>query len=673
MLNPLIGYAVAAALVAVCAYLWIGRRNERTRREQSERRLEELATTSSDWIWEMDTEGRFTYFSDAYARKCGIPAEETLGRTRKEFFDNCLPPDELADMEKWKRFEENFQRRKPFEDFVYSVIDANGQRRTLRACGAPFFAADGEYLGFKGTGTNLTLQIAAEREIEARRRQLHSIVDNEPAHITLKDLDGRYELVNRAFADGWGLRPEEMIGKTLRELTDPAYIEETEGHDRAVMLTGKPVIRERNIVSPDGSIYAQMVTKFPVRDERGEITGVGSFSSNITELKNTQRILAQREEEFRSIFESSHIGMCLQNALGQRLLVNQAYCDLLGLKREELEGSYVVDFTHPEDVDESADVLQKLNTGETAFARFEKRFMRTDGDVVWADVNISPLRLKDETETRSISQIIDITEKKRAERALLDAKEQAEMANRTKSEFLANMSHELRTPLNSVIGFSQILMTEMFGPLGESRYLDYSRDIYASSSHLLNVITDILDISKIEAGEATSVPGEVDLTETINACIAMIAPRATAKDIDLRLELPLGLPKLYVDARQQKQILLNLLSNAVKFTPDQGEIIISAYLEADSALAIEVRDNGIGIAPEDINKVLEPFGQARSKADRSHEGTGLGLSLSKSLTELNGGQLRLQSKLGEGTSVIIRYPAAQTVSQARTPLAAQAE
>ncbi len=168
-------------------------------------------------------------------------------------------------------------------------------------------------------------------------------------------------------------------------------------------------------------------------------------------------------------------------------------------------------------------------------------------------------------------------------------------------------------------------------------------------------------------------PGEVDLAETINACITMIAPRAVAKRIELRLELPPGLPRIYVHGRQQKQILLNLMSNAVKFTPEQDKIVISAAIKTDNSLAIKVRDNGIGIAPEDNGKVLEPFGQARSKADRSHEGTGLVLSLSKSLTELNGGQLRLQIKVAGGTSVIIRYPAEKVVSSEHPPIAAQAE
>lgn len=353
--------------------------------------------------------------------------------------------------------------------------------------------------------------------------------------------------------------------------------------------------------------------------------------------------------------------MCLQNEVGRRLFVNQAYCDLLGVPRDELEGSTIIDYTHPDDIDASADIMRQLNSGEVDYVRFEKRFIRQDGSVVWTDVNISTLRLSGDNEPRAIAQIMDITDKKESEAALISAKEQAEMANRTKSEFLANMSHELRTPLNSIIGFSQILMSEMFGNLGNERYVEYSRDIHDSSTHLLSVISDILDISKIEAGEATVMPSAIDIPETIRSCVTMIETRAEMKGIEIEINLPNALPKLYVDIRQQKQILLNLLSNAVKFTPDDGKIVVTARVEPEGSICIEVRDNGIGIAAEDMEKIFEPFGQVQSKPNRPHEGTGLGLSLSKSLTELNGGRLKLVSEIGKGTSVSVHFPAEKTV------------
>ena len=661
MSETLTVLAVVFAIIGTGAFYRHRWKQERICRTRAEERLEELSAASTDWLWETDADGRYTYFSDTYIRNCGISTSEVLGLTRREFLADRLPDEELTNSTKWENFWQTVEAQQPFEGFVFTLFDSDQAVLTLRLSGAPVFSNDGAFQGYRGTGTNLTTQLNAQRELESRRNLLRSIIDNAPGQITLKDTDGRYGLVNAAFAEGWGLQPKDMIGKTLREVAGPDYIEETEAHDRAVLMSRKPVIRERSVISPDGSLDVHMITKFPIPNASGDISGIGTFSSDITELKETQKILSKREEEFRSIFESSHIGMCLQNASGRRLFVNQAYCNILGVPREELEGSTIIDFTHPDDIDNSADVLRKLNTGESEYARFEKRFIRADGSVVCADVNMSTLRLSGDNEARAIAQIIDITDQKQSESALIDAKEQAEMANRTKSEFLANMSHELRTPLNSIIGFSQILMTEMFGSLGNPRYVEYSRDIYDSSTHLLSVISDILDISKIEAGEATVMPGEVYIPDAIRACVTMIETRAEIKDIDIDIDLPDDLPQIYVDVRQQKQILLNLLSNAVKFTPDGGKIVISARLEPDESLCIQVEDNGIGIAAQDIQKIFEPFGQVQSKPDRPHEGTGLGLSLSKSLTELNGGQLRLASELGKGTRVSIHFPPEKVV------------
>lgn len=657
MFEVLVGSMVAALLAVVGLYyrsLW---RQEATARRDAETRFRELSNASSDWIWETDQHDRYSYFSDTYARKCGVAAEITLGLTRDEFIQNRLPDHELAASEKWQKIREDVSARRPFSDFIYDLIDDEGTIRIIRLSGTPNFDQQGNFRGYCGTGANITAQHEAELAAERRRALLRSIIDNAPAQISLKGLDGRYRLVNQAFADSRGLDPLELVGKTHQEVSLPGHSAEAAKHDQAVLLANAPVTRERDVVLPNGSHYCEIVTKFPIRDSEGQTTGIGSFSQDISELKATQQSLSIREEEFRSTFESSHIGMCLQSPSGRRLYVNRAYCDMLGATRDELENSSVIDFTHPDDIDESAAMLQKLNSGEAAFVRFEKRFVRADGRIVWTDVNISSLRMSNGNEASAISQIIDITDRKQTEAALIDAKELAEMANRTKSEFLANMSHELRTPLNSIIGFSQILTTEMFGKLGSDRYVEYSKDIFDSSTHLLHVISDILDISKIEAGEATVMPAEVDIPEIIESCVTMIETRASLKNLTVEIDLPADTPSLYVDARQQKQILLNLLSNAVKFTPEGGSIAVAVEQLDDGSLAITVRDTGIGIAQEDLKKVLEPFGQAQSKPDRSHEGTGLGLSLSKSLTELNGGTLTLESQLGQGTCVTITFPA----------------
>jgi signal transduction histidine kinase len=248
----------------------------------------------------------------------------------------------------------------------------------------------------------------------------------------------------------------------------------------------------------------------------------------------------------------------------------------------------------------------------------------------------------------------DITAQVNDAFALREAKERAEVANRAKSEFLANMSHELRTPLNAILGFSDIIKGQLFGRDVADRYSDYANDIHKSGSHLLSIINDILDLSKIEAGQVTLSDEERTLASLVDEARTLLGDKHEAA---FEIVLPQPALRLRVDSRKFRQILLNLLSNAFKFTPTGGTVTLSAGHARGGGIAVTVRDTGIGIAPENIEKVLAPFGQVESAFSRRHHGTGLGLPLAKSLAELHGGTLRVESVLNEGTAVTIRLPA----------------
>jgi signal transduction histidine kinase len=218
------------------------------------------------------------------------------------------------------------------------------------------------------------------------------------------------------------------------------------------------------------------------------------------------------------------------------------------------------------------------------------------------------------------------------------------------------MSHELRTPLNAIIGFSEIIEKEMFGPIGSPRYTEYANDIHESGTHLLNLINDILDVSKAEAGKIELQESQILLADLVDASLRLILPRARESAVALTEPHVDHLPPVRADERRLKQVLINLLSNAVKFTPSGGRVSLEARLEPGRGLAIRVRDTGIGMAPEDIPRALEPFGQIDSRLARKYEGTGLGLPLSKALVELHGGKLEIESEQGMGTTVTVLLP-----------------
>jgi len=252
----------------------------------------------------------------------------------------------------------------------------------------------------------------------------------------------------------------------------------------------------------------------------------------------------------------------------------------------------------------------------------------------------------------------NVTAQREAERALVAAKEDAEKANHAKSEFLAHMSHELRTPLNSIIGFSDIWARQTYGPVGNEKYLEYARDINRASTHLLSIISDILDLSKIEAGEADLTLAPILYAPVVDECLKMLGTLAEAGQVRLSAAPPIGPEIISADKRALKQILINILSNALKFTPKGGQVSVTYDTDIAGMISINITDTGIGIGARDIEKVLEPFGQVRVSTQISHQGTGLGLPLAKRLTELQAGSLSIASTERKGTVVTLRLPVA---------------
>jgi signal transduction histidine kinase len=262
-----------------------------------------------------------------------------------------------------------------------------------------------------------------------------------------------------------------------------------------------------------------------------------------------------------------------------------------------------------------------------------------------------------------VGLLIDIDDRKRQEIALAEARQAADFANRSKTEFLANMSHELRTPLNAILGFSEMIEQQMFGAV-DGKYVGYAHDIHHSGNHLLSLINDVLDLSKLEAGKLELRETDIALPALVEDCLALVRRRADAAGVRLTSCLALSLPQLRADARAIKQVLLNFLSNAVKFTPEGGQVTVNVECKGSGKLCLSVTDTGIGMSAADIAIALQPFGQVDSNLARKNEGTGLGLPICKSLVELHGGELSVTSEPNAGTTMTAIFPASRTIEKA---------
>ena len=286
--------------------------------------------------------------------------------------------------------------------------------------------------------------------------------------------------------------------------------------------------------------------------------------------------------------------------------------------------------------------------------RGEHQMLRKDGQHIWC--SLTGRAVNPAEPARGVIWIVeDITERRRANDELRAAKAAAEHASVMKSRFLATMSHELRTPLTSILGFSEIIRDQLFGPVGLADYADYAGDICASGRHLLELINDVLDLSKIEAGkfELDIVP--FDPHYRIATCVRQARGRAAGRDLQLSLEVTPSLTLMWADERAVRQVMLNLLSNAVKFTADGGGVVVRVAEDGDR-VRIEVADTGVGIAADKIERVLEPFEQADNRYNRSAGGTGLGLALVNALVKLHGGSGRIESEVNVGTTVTVSLP-----------------
>jgi PAS domain S-box-containing protein len=487
----------------------------------------------------------------------------------------------------------------------------------------------------------------AQDDLQASEARYRLMFEQSPLPKWVYDLQTlAFLAVNEAAVLHYGYTREEFLSMTIKDIRPAEDVPLLGARiEHLKPLDGPRKWRQRK---KDGTTFIVEASShdFSFDGKRTRLV----VANDITDRERAEEMLRRSEARFTRLSESGLIGILVLDRQGTILEANDTFLRIVGLTRGELGagGLRVQDITAPELRSVSENALAQIGK-EGTVGVFEKEYLRPDGSRV--PVLIGGALLDAE---RHISFVLDITERKRLEQLRRDAFEletenrRIQEASRMKSEFLANMSHELRTPLNAILGFSEVLHDGVV-PTSSPRHQECLGDIIKSGRHLLQLINDVLDLAKVEAGKVEFQPEEIDLQMVVEEVMSIVRAIAAAKNIAMGSSIDPALRGIFLDPARLRQILYNFVSNALKFTPANGSVVVRAVAEGEENLRLEVEDTGPGIAPEDLGRLFVEFQQLEGGAARQHGGTGLGLALTKRLAEAQGGSVGVRSTVGQGS------------------------
>ena len=621
--------------------------------------LESAIRIANLGTWDWDPETNILHNSAQNLRMCGL--EPDYAAVDNGFLMDMIHPD---DRERVLRvMHETIETGVPYTN-EYSITRPDGDVRIFHEQGERFVDEVTGRPSLHGTTQDVTDPKRREEDLRHSEQRFSKAFQFSPGTTAIAEIDdGTLIDVNEKWQETFGWSREEVIGKSVLDLG--IWADESDRTRFIELLRAKGRVRnfEAGQCDREGDIRDMLVS-----GEMVPLDGIPHMlitGHDITEAKSAERKLRDSEARLSGILRISPEAVIVTDGAQRITLFNEGAERIFGYAAAEVVGKSigilippVFRKIHEEHIDkfrESSETSRFMNS------RQEIRALTKGGATFPAEASISKLELQGETVFTVL--LHDITERKQAQQLLMAAKDAAETSSRAKSEFLANMSHELRTPLNAILGFSEIIRSQALGPIGVQKYSEYADDVHRSGEHLLEIISDILDVARIDAGQIELDEDEVTIEQLIESSLTLIRERAEAGGLEVTVKLSPNMPRFFCDRRKVKQIIINLLSNAVKFTQRGGGISVAAWIDDQTGDGIiEVRDNGMGMAAEDIPRVMEPFTQIGSSMTRQHEGTGLGLSLVKKLTELHGGSIDMESAAGKGTTVRIRLPASRVVA-----------
>ena len=602
------------------------------------------------------------YVSPAASVVYGRSANDLIGTHPRDFLH---PDDSETVTAMWQRLRNGDEEGLS----CHRVLHGDGRWVWVEAKSRVMRDAAGQATGeIVSVVRDIGARVSAERAMRESEMRFRAIAENATDMILRVGPDGTRRYVSPACREILGLDPA--------DLTDHKDLGQIHPDDRgfvadrfaSMMRSEGPEIGVYSFraLHADGRTLWLEARDRLLKDEiTGQAIEVISMVRDVTERVHRADELRESEGRYRLLAENATDMIIRLTLEGQRVYLSPAYREILGYEPDDLKLGMAGDIVWHADQPLVTGAIADLAAGRSDSASIEYRVHHKDGHLVWVETRLKLVR---DAATGAPVEIVgvvrDNSRQKANEEKLRAAHNEAERSNRMRNAFFSNMSHELRTPLNAVIGFADLMRQETLGPLGVPKYREYAEDIQASGEHLLAIINDILDFAKLEAGALVLHQEPVNLCALVATSCRLMATRAEQKSIDLSAAVPDGAPVAMGDPVRIKQVLLNLLSNAIKFTPAGGKVTVSGGIAADGSPEIRVVDTGIGISPEDLVKVIEPFGQVDNARNREGDGTGLGLPLSRRLMEMQGGTLELTSCLGVGTTVTARFQRAQAEGEA---------
>ncbi len=643
-------------------------------RERAERTVmagrvpRELSRAPVRFLWQTDADDRYLFASPGLAQVVGRNAEVVGERWHDAAARLGLDPT--------GRIARALEQRDTWSGLTaWWPIEGSNVRVPVELTALPVFGSDQSFQGYRGFGIlrpaealmpdAFETRFGAGAEPAAQRPPYEEAVDTAPANVVpiRADLErmehARLSPQERmAFEEiAAALRTRVIAWPEVRE-AEPAEEPDEPRRKQAVVRPGADLLRREEKEEPTPA-----EEPLPEPKEREGKAPPPPAPERIARVPADRSDAERRLREMTAILDTATDGVVILDRDGTIESVNASAEALFGLEAHEMQGRPFGELLTPETRTLALDYLAGLKDSGVASLLNEGREIAASAGAGSIPLFMTMGRISSEEGGRFCAVLRDITHWKRIEAELTEAKRAAEEASQQKSDFLARVSHEIRTPLNAIIGFAEVMIEERFGPVENDRYREYLRDIRTSGEHVVSLVNDLLDISKIEAGKLDLTFAAVPLNDLVRECIALMQPQANRARVVLRSSLSREVPAVVADERTMRQIVLNLLSNSVKYTGPGGQVIASTSLSDIGEAVIRVRDTGEGMSEEDLARAMEPFRQLSTAAIGDSTGSGLGLPLTKALVEANRASLSIKSKPGDGTVVTVTIPPTRVLSE----------